>query len=430
MANQKFKIRAALIGAGLLAPICAWVLAAEDSGDAGGKTEASALVSTAALHEGPISTTVSGYGTVVGVPGKAKSLTFAQAGLVTEVRVAVGEAVKRGTTLLTLSTDPTGRLAYEQAQTGLDFARSELDRIKQLRAQNLATDSQVAAAEKGLHDAQATLTAQQQLGTAAALSELKAPFDGVVLDIPVALGDRTTAGAVLAHMVPADAVQVLVGLAPADARRVKVGMAATLKSVSTDGAEVEGKVTHVQAMLNPQTHLIDVAVQPSAHAAEAALLPAEAAQASITLSTANALLAPRAAVLSDENGTYLFQVVDDHAKRVKVTPGAENDQEVAVTGQLDAARKVVVLGAYELEDGMAVQESEDGAKDDGKADGKADDKTDDKAGDKGGKDDAKDDGKSDKDSKDEKGGKDDAKDQKDGKAGAEQKNDAKAGGKS
>jgi RND family efflux transporter MFP subunit len=409
MANRKFKIRAALIGAGLLAPFCAWVLAAEDSGDAAGsKTESSALVTTAALHQGPISTTVSGYGTVVGVPGKAKNLTFAQAGLVSEVRVSVGEAVKRGTTILAVTTDPAGRLAYEQAQTGLDFARSELDRIKQLRAQNLATDSQVAAAEKGLHDAEATLIAQQQLGTAAAQSELKAPFDGVVLDIPVALGDRTTAGAVLARMVPADAVQVLVGLAPADARRVKVGMAASLKSVSTDGEAVDGKVTHVQAMLNPQTHLIDVAVQPTARAAGAALLPSEAAEASITLSTANALLAPRAAVLTDENGTYLFQVVDDHAKRVKVTTGAENDQEVAVSGELDGTRKVVVLGAYELEDGMAVHESEDGAKDD-----KADDKADNKADEKGGKDDGKNGGK----------------DEKDGKDGGDKKDDSKAGSK-
>ncbi len=387
MANHN--IRRNLLGACIFATFCggalsAWVLAqgaAKD--DTAGKSEASALVSTAALRQGPISATVSGYGTVVAVPGKAKSLTFAQAGLVADVQVSVGEAVRRGTTLLTLVTDPSGRLAYEQARTGLDFARSELDRVRQLRAQNLATESQLAAADKGLHDAEATLAAQQQLGTAATTSALQAPFDGIVLDIPVAAGDRTSAGAVLAHMVPADAVQVLVGLAPGDARRVKVGMAASLKSVSSDGAEVEGRVTHVQAMLNPQTHLIDVAVQPAASSAGTALLPAEAAQASITLSTATALLAPRAAVLSDENGSYLFQVVDDHARRVKVSTGAENDQHVAVSGQLDAARKVVVLGAYELEDGMAVHESEAGGKDDGKDAAPQDDggkKDDDKAG--------------------------------------------------
>jgi hypothetical protein len=36
--------------------------------------------------------------------------------------------------------------------------------------------------------------------------------------------------------------------------------------------------------------------------------------------------------------------------------GPESEQEIAIDGSIDPNAKVVVLGAYEVEDGMAVRE--------------------------------------------------------------------------
>ncbi|MFI4969347.1 MAG: efflux transporter periplasmic adaptor subunit, partial [Lysobacterales bacterium] len=65
---------------------------------------------------------------------------------------------------------------------------------------------------------------------------------------------------------------------------------------------------------------------------------------------------PRAAVLHDEKGEYLFQIDNGHAKRVAVTVRNPDGDTVGVQGPLDAQAKVIVLGAYELNDGDAVQE--------------------------------------------------------------------------
>jgi RND family efflux transporter MFP subunit len=352
--------RTALIAAGILVCGSFLVLAQESTApDAGKQNDVSALVTTATLHQGPISTTVSGYGTVAAIPGKTQNLTFPQAGLVTEVRVTAGEAVKRGATLITLTNDPAGRMAFQQAETGLTFARAELDRTRQLRTQNLATESQVAAADKAYRDALSALETQRELGAAAPHSELKAPFDGIVLDVPVAPGDRTAAGAVLARTIANGSVQLLAGFSPQDARRVTPGMPATIQPAGTDSAPIKAQVTHVQAMVNPTSRLIDIVLEPADHSPSAELLTSEAVYAVITVATNTAWLAPRAAVLRDEAGAYLFLIVDGHAKRINVsTPGAENDQEIAVEGPFDAASKVAVSGAYELEDGMAVREAD------------------------------------------------------------------------
>lgn len=362
----KLDRRAVLVVMASLACGCFVVLAQEPTTPAATAQEGpSALVTTAALRQAPISTTVSGYGAVTATPDKARNLTFPQAGLVTEVRVIAGDAVKRGDTLLTLSNDPAGRVAFQQAQTGLDFARSELERTRQLRAQNLATESQLAAADKAFRDAEAALEAQRELGASTASSELKAPFDGIVLDVAVAPGDRTAAGAVLARTIANGAVQVLAGLSPQDAGRVRAGMTAVIEPVAASGTSIEARVTHVQAMVNPTSRLIDVVLEAVDRDASALLLPAAGARAVITVARNTFWLAPRAAVLRDETGPYVFQVVDEHAKRVNVsTPGAENEQEIAIEGAFDAASKIAVQGAYELEDGMAVHESAPHAADD------------------------------------------------------------------
>jgi hypothetical protein len=64
---------------------------------------------------------------------------------------------------------------------------------------------------------------------------------------------------------------------------------------------------------------------------------------------------PRQAVLSDDNGSYLYQVAAGHARRVAVAKRAEAGNLVGVDGKLDPALPVVALGNYELEDGMAVR---------------------------------------------------------------------------
>jgi hypothetical protein len=79
-------------------------------------------------------------------------------------------------------------------------------------------------------------------------------------------------------------------------------------------------------------------------------------EAAITLGAGDAWSVPRQAVLSDEQGSYLFQVAGGHAHRVAVKVLGETAQTYGVDGRIDPALPVVVLGNYELRDGMPVRE--------------------------------------------------------------------------
>jgi hypothetical protein len=54
----------------------------------------------------------------------------------------------------------------------------------------------------------------------------------------------------------------------------------------------------------------------------------------------------------------VFQIKEGRARRVNVSTGIESQGLVMVSGPLDPADRVVVLGNYELNDGTKVREAQ------------------------------------------------------------------------
>jgi membrane fusion protein, multidrug efflux system len=83
----------------------------------------------------------------------------------------------------------------------------------------------------------------------------------------------------------------------------------------------------------------------------------ESVTGKITVDTARGLIVPRSAVLPAGDGTYtLFTVHNGRAVKHLVRINLENDQEVELKdGGLQIGEQVVVVGNYELKDGMAVK---------------------------------------------------------------------------
>ena len=254
-----------------------------------------------------------------------------------------------------METDPSANLAYHEAATAVEFARGELRRVEELAAQQLATRSQVAAAKKALSDSELRLREQERLGAGRKTAVLSAPFDGVVVSVGVAPGERIAAGKVLLQLARTDELRADIGIEPGDAARVRSGMAVRVVSVFDARNAVAAKVTRVQGMIDPQTQLVDVVVRFRNDGANR-LLPGTHVRGEITAGQDKGWAVPREAVLRDARGAYVFQVKNRRARRVDVTTGIESEGLIGVSGSLDPQQPVVVLGNYELKDGMTVRE--------------------------------------------------------------------------
>ena len=318
-----------------------------------GEDQPSALVKTEPMHRESLTFTLSGYGTLSSDPASAVDIDRPRSGQITRLDVTAGQIVKKGTALFRFETDPVAASGYARAESAVEFARREHDRMNRLYEQRLATNSQLAAARKALEDAESALRAQKSLGTEMAVEDVKAPFDAVVTGIDAHPGDRVQAGKAVLQLARRDALLARIGIQPEDAAKAQPGMKVRLFPVFDHSRILSGVVGEVHGLLDPQTHLVDVLVRVD-RAQMAGLVPGMKLRGEIEIQGQEGWVVPRSAVLTDEKGAYIFQDENGIARRVAVA-ATENGRMTAIQGKFDPRLPVVVLGNYELRDGMKLR---------------------------------------------------------------------------
>ncbi len=315
----------------------------------------SALVQTQPLGLHELAETLSCYGIVSTDPVSVVNVNFPRAGQITRLLVSQGEVVKKGMPILQLDTSPLDSASYAQTMSSVDFARSELASLQSLAAQQLATKSQVANAQKAVSDAEALLAAQQRLGKDTKSELISAPFDGIVIALNITQGERIQAGATALQLARVDGLRVILGIEPEDIRRVKPGMPVHLTPVFNERLSASGTVNKIHGMINPQTRLIDATVRLEPKQA-VRLVPGTRVLGLITLNRIRGAVVPRQALLRDDQGSYIFVVKNGRAHRINVRTGTESNGFIGVTGPVRQGENVVISGNYELREGMAVRE--------------------------------------------------------------------------
>lgn len=326
--------------------------AAPDEGAA--DTGSSVEVTTMPALRRDFHDSVEAWGSIAGDPQRARAISLAHGGQVMAVQVAVGQKVRRGQALLVLAPDAATRNAWQQARNAWVLARDELGRTQRLAAQRLATQAQLAAARAALADAEAARNAQQAVGGGSAEEIVRAPADGTVTTLGVGLGDRVAANAPLLDFAPDRAWVARLGVSPDDGAALRPGMAVRMQTVYGAASRFSGRLLVVGQSIDPGTHLLPAQASIPAAAGSVAIAGAPL-QASIRTADYSAWAVPRAAVLHDDRGDYLFQVEHGKARRVDVTVRHPQGDPVGVDGPLDAQAPVIALGAYELGDGDAVR---------------------------------------------------------------------------
>lgn len=320
-----------------------------------GATAPSVLVQVARLHSDTLNETITAYGKVRPDPDHLTTINVNHAATVVKLSVSPGQRVQAGDPLLELATAPAARVAFQQAKAELEFARQQRERERQLFKEKLATHADLAAAEKALANARATVAAQKQMGNNQTTQLLRAPFDGIVTAVKAGVGDRVAAGTALLNLSRGNRLVVALGIEPEAVTRVHSGTPVALSRIFVPGAVFNTRVAQVHGTVDPRTHLVDALVKLPPDKTDH-LLPGMRVRGVLTLRSVKTLAVPRSAVLSDDQGAYMFIVRDGKAHRVDVRVGIRAGGKVEVHGPLHAGAVVVVQGNYELKDGMTVRE--------------------------------------------------------------------------
>jgi RND family efflux transporter MFP subunit len=314
-----------------------------------------------AVRTAPVeSVTVNQQVRAVGVlaPRDELRLGFKVGGVVDTVRVEAGDVVRRGQVLAELKRAEIDA-GVTQAAEGVDKARRDLERARQLRRDEVATEEQVQDLTTAYNVARASLDAAR---FNAGYARIEAPADGIVFERLARGGELVQAGQpVVVLGSTASGWVVRVGLSDRDAVRVELGTAATVSFDAFPGRAFAGKVTRVGAAADRQTGTfeIEIAVEPDGARFARGLV----ARVALPLAPL-AGVAPAAAVvpitaLVDADGAratvYVLDVDGSTARRREVTLGAILGTQVIVTAGLAPGDPVITDGAAWLTDGRSVR---------------------------------------------------------------------------
>ncbi|WP_223163410.1 efflux RND transporter periplasmic adaptor subunit [Methylococcus geothermalis] len=322
----------------------------------GASAEPSVLVTLAPAEHADMRKTLTAYGTVEFSPDQLQVLSIQGEGLVTQVRVAPGQRVRKGEVLVELTATANSASELEHAGIAAEFAAKDLDRLKDLRSRQLATNAEVRTAEENLVKAESALAnVRRRLGETSRRS-LCAGIDGYVEAVHVHVGDIVSPGALLLLLAPADKLRVRLGIEPEDLPIVHEGQKVEIHALHPGILPKEGQVHHIYYQVDPKTRLAEAVVLLSG---SPDLLPGTMVKAELVVTEhQHVLTVPRQAVLIRDGKPYLF--VDDHgyARQRWVETGLDDGQRVEIQAGIEAGERVIVIGNHELGDGVAVRTGE------------------------------------------------------------------------
>jgi RND family efflux transporter MFP subunit len=286
-----------------------------------------------------------------------------QGGRVVRVLVDAGSWVRAGQVLAVIDRSVQAQQAaqlaaqVEAAKADAALAQSNYDRAVALQGRGFVSKAEIDSKRAARDAAFAQVrVAQAQLGaTRAQIGQLNvvAPTAGLVLARNVELGQIVSPGSgALFRLAEGGEMEMRAQLAQQDLAYVHVGMPAQVTPVGSDHS-ITGNVWQVAPVIDPQSRLGEVRI---AIPYDTSTRPGGFAEAKITAGQTTAPMLPQSAVLSDEQGNYVYIVnARNEIERRNIKIGNVDENGVTIASGLSGNESVVLSAGPFLNPGQKVK---------------------------------------------------------------------------
>ncbi|HYU29028.1 MAG TPA: efflux RND transporter periplasmic adaptor subunit [Gemmatimonadales bacterium] len=271
-------------------------------------------------------------------------------GRIVDILVREGQGVAAGTPLFKVD-DAELKAQVAKAEADRDVAQRNLERTKQLIAQNASSQSDLEKADAGYRSAQASY---DLLKTRLDRTVVRAPFAGLAGRRLVSIGTYVNAQTPLISLQSINPQHATFQVPERYADRLRQGQLVSFQVAALPGKNFSGEVVFVDPVveLPGRTILIKARVPNPERRLQAGMF-IEARLA--TDIRPNAVVVPEDAILPLQGQTYIWVVKAGKADRRQVTLGVRTSGWVEIqAGSVDAGDSVVVGGAERLFPGANV----------------------------------------------------------------------------
>lgn len=282
-----------------------------------------------------------------------------------EVRVNVGDVVKKGQVLAVFSGDSVNadvaqaKAALLETRANAAEATANAARARTLQSSGALSAQQISqymtaeqTANARIAASQATLSAQQ---LRLKYTQVVAPDSGIISARTATVGSVVGVGTELFRMIRQGRLEWRAEVVAADLARIKPGMRAVVTAAS--GEKLTGKVRMIAPTIDAQTRSALVYVDlPTSLATNAPFKAGMFASGQFDLGVSNAMTVPQQAVVVRDGFSYVFRLnPDQRVSQLKVSTGRRLSDRIEVTAGIKNDDLVVVGGAGFLNDGDLVR---------------------------------------------------------------------------
>jgi RND family efflux transporter MFP subunit len=337
-------------------------VAADDKKDAAPKPALTVTTTRAAPAQLPIKLAANGN-----VAAWQEAVIGSESGglRLTEVRVNVGDVVKKGQLLAVFSADSVNadvaqaKAALMEAEANAAEAVANAARARTLQTSGALSAQQISqymtaemTAKARIASAKAALSSQQ---LRLRYTQVVAPDSGVISARTATVGSVVGVGTELFKMIRQGRLEWRAEVTAAELARLKTGTSAVVKAAN--GSELTGKVRMIAPTIDPQTRSALVYVDlPATEGTNAAFKAGMFASGQFELGTSDAMTVPQQSVVVRDGFSYVFRLnQDQRVSQVKVQSGRRLGDRIEVVSGLTPEAVVVVSGAGFLNDGDLVR---------------------------------------------------------------------------
>ncbi len=283
------------------------------------------------------------------VPDEEVQLSFESSGKITEILFEEGSYVKKGTLLAKVNNTQL-QAQLERLSAQLPLAEERVYRQNALLQKDAVSKEALEIVKTEL----ATLNADiEKVKAEIAMTELRAPFDGVIGLRQVSVGAYASPSTVIATLTSVKPIKIEFSVAEKYAKEVRKGTNLTFK---VEGLldELEAKVYATESRLDTETH--NLQVRAIYHNNDGKLIPGLYADIRLKQKEIpDAISVPAEAIVPEMGKNKVFVYRSGKAEPVEVTTGIRTDAEVQILQGLESGDTILTSGTLQLRKGSIVE---------------------------------------------------------------------------
>lgn len=279
------------------------------------------------------------------------SLSFSVPGTINKVYVMTGDRVVKGQIIASVDTTVI-KSSYNAAKAALDQAQDAYNRLKLLHDEKSLADIKWVDIQSKLQQAQAMKRmAEKNLKDC----YLRAPFNGIVAEKEMEIGQNVVPGIPVAKIVTMQQVKVNISVPEDDIKDINKGDRAVLHVQSAGEGFIEGRVVEKAVVANPLSRSYEVKI--AVDNKDNKLLPGMVTEAYITCSNndVSGIVLPANVIQIDErNNNFVWINNNGKASKRIVTCGSYTADGVIISNGISNGDEVIIFGQQKVSEGSVI----------------------------------------------------------------------------